>query len=182
MPIRMTAKEIDELEAEALRRGGTSSRHVVSLPLPQAEAAPDPPTPRRTRQTPPPTQQTASAEVPTATLFVPNWMPPSLNKIMEGHWSNAGKIKKQVAQIVDAMAKVQGTPKATGRRRVDVHIVAPKGQRRFDEDNVWKAVLDAVKHAGLIVDDSPNWRERGAVTWSRSLDGFVGTFILLTDR
>ena len=45
-------------------------------------------------------------------------------------------------------------PRATGKRRVSLHVTLGKGMREFDYDAPWKSLNDAMKHAGLIVDDS----------------------------
>jgi Holliday junction resolvase RusA-like endonuclease len=71
-------------------------------------------------------------------------------------------------------------PKATGKRRVSLHVTLGKGMREFDDDAWQKSTLDAMKHAGLIVDDSSRYVETGPVTFSRDRQGW-GTRITLED-
>lgn len=59
-----------------------------------------------------------------------------------------------------ALARNEGIPKATVKRRITLTRIIGKGQRQFDYSNLVggaKYVLDACREAGLIVDDSPKW-------------------------
>jgi crossover junction endodeoxyribonuclease RusA len=53
---------------------------------------------------------------------------------------------------VKAICHGQGWPHITGRLRVSM-ILFPPDKRRFDIDNRCKAVLDALQHAAVFVDD-----------------------------
>jgi hypothetical protein len=45
-------------------------------------------------------------------------------------------------------------------------LLGPR-QRGADPDAYWKSLLDALVHAGLLVDDSPKWCELGPVRFER---------------
>jgi hypothetical protein len=59
-------------------------------------------------------------------------------------------------------------PRATGKRRVSLHVTLGKGMKEFDGDAPWKSLGDAMKHAGIIADDSTQYLEMGPVTFSRN--------------
>jgi hypothetical protein len=52
--------------------------------------------------------------------------------------------------------------------------------REFDYDAPWKSLLDAMKHAKLIVDDSCKYVEQGPLTFSRDWKNW-GTAISFED-
>ena len=59
-----------------------------------------------------------------------------------------------------ALARNEGVPKATAKRRITLTRIIGKRQRQFDYSNLVggaKYVLDACKAAGLLVDDAPRW-------------------------
>jgi Holliday junction resolvase RusA-like endonuclease len=89
-------------------------------------------------------------------------------------------VKKQDREIVCAYAWQAKILRATGKRRVSLHVTLGKGQREFDVDAPWKSLLDAMKHAKLIVDDSCKCIKQGPVTFSRDWQGW-GTAIELED-
>jgi hypothetical protein len=51
---------------------------------------------------------------------------------------------------------------------VSLHVTLGKGMGEFDYDAPWKSLNDAMKHAGLIVDDARAYLEQGPVTFSRN--------------
>lgn len=53
----------------------------------------------------------------------------------------------------------------TGPVRIDVKLGAPNKIRR-DGDNYLKCVLDTIKRAGIIVDDSSEWVRAGSFEWA----------------
>ena len=67
-----------------------------------------------------------------------------------------------------------------GNRRVSLHVALGKGMREFDVDAPWKSLGDAMKHAGLIVDDSARYLDLGQLTFSRNWIGW-GTRITIED-
>lgn len=100
------------------------------------------------------------------TITIPNWHPTPLNKLIGGHWGSASKRKKADRNIITCYT--HHLPKAHGKRRVTLTITLGKGQRGCDPDAYWKSLLDALVHAGQLVDDSPKWVELAPVIFNRS--------------
>lgn len=82
--------------------------------------------------------------------------PPTVNT----YWRNIGKGRTIISRAgriyrVDVQAAVllAGRPRASGRLRLGVLLTMPDNRRR-DIDNVLKALLDALGHAGVYDDDS----------------------------
>jgi hypothetical protein len=112
-------------------------------------------------------------------LAIDHWLPARLNEIMWCHWRKAARRKKSDKKIVTLSAIAQRLPVARGKRRVDLRItLGPRG-RKGDAGNWWKSVEDALVHARLLVDDSPEWYEQGEVTFERGKS--PATVIELTD-
>lgn len=80
---------------------------------------------------------------------------------------------------VDALAalKLQRVPTGALFGRLDVHAIAyPPDERTRDVDNLWKGMLDALKHAKIITDDGHIDRlliERGPVCRPDGIVRFV---------
>jgi Holliday junction resolvase RusA-like endonuclease len=100
-------------------------------------------------------------------LTIDGWHPCALNRLIGCHWGTASRLKKRDRRRVGLEALAQRIPKATGKRRVRLHLVLRPRQRRCDVDAYHKSLLDALAHAGLIVDDSPAWCEIAPVTFER---------------
>lgn len=121
-----------------------------------------------------------------STIWIPGWYPAPLNKLMGRAESYSGKLKRNDLAVVAASFMASGILRATGRRRVDLHIVLACGKRRPDKDGQWKSVLDALTHCGAILGDSPNLLMQGKVSFSRA-EEFVGehpvygTFVIIED-
>lgn len=92
------------------------------------------------------------ATAPSVDFFIERWHPAKVNQLLSGHWSKGHRLKKRDREMVWAYA--QGTPKASAKRRLELTIVLQKGQRGGDVDAYHKSTLDALKHAGLILDDN----------------------------
>ncbi len=114
-------------------------------------------------------------------LWLPGYTPHSLNETVGHHWSKKAKSKKADRQIVAHYAKCQGLPIAQTPRRVGLRIILAKGQRAMDVDNIKKGLLDALVHAGLLVNDSPKWCFEGPIEYLRHAGELRETFVLLTD-
>jgi hypothetical protein len=90
------------------------------------------------------------------------------------------RLKKQDLRMVCAYAWQAKIPPATGKRRVSLRVTLGEDMREFDYDAPWKSLLDAMKHAKLIVDDSCRYVEQGPVTFSRDPAAW-GTVITLEE-
>jgi hypothetical protein len=113
------------------------------------------------------------------TLDIPRWRPALLNELMHSVKAKI-RLKKRDREMVCAYAWLPKIPPPTGKRRVSLHVTRGKGQREFDADAWQKSGLDALKHAGLILDDSSKYVEIGPVTFSRDWRDW-GTVIKLDD-
>lgn len=91
--------------------------------------------------------------------------PHTLNEIMRGHWSNGGRLKRADRDLIALAAILAKAPKATGKRKVSLRLVVPKGRKRCDGDSLWKTVLDSLVHCDMLVDDGPDWCEIGPVVY-----------------
>jgi hypothetical protein len=85
-------------------------------------------------------------------LEIPRWRPALLDELM---CAVKGKIrlKKRDWEMVCAYALQAKILRATGKRWVSLHVTLGKGMREFDVDAWQKSGLDAMKHAGLIMDE-----------------------------
>lgn len=111
------------------------------------------------------------------TVTIPDWRPAGLNQIMRGKLRDRIRFGKRDKRMV--WAYFNGQPKATGKRKVSMHIVLTGREKPYDPDNAWKSVLDALKACGQLVDDSHRHCELGAITYDRALKG--STTITLED-
>jgi hypothetical protein len=112
-------------------------------------------------------------------LEIPRWPPALLNELMRSVKDKI-RLKKLDREMVCAYAWQAKIPRATGKRRVSLHVTLGKGQRGADADAYFKSLLDACKHAGLILDDSSRYVELAPVTFSRDWKNW-GTVIRLED-
>lgn len=109
-------------------------------------------------------------------ITIPNYKPHSLNEFVGKHWRVGYDLKNECKQLVKTYCK--NLPKATGKRQVSMHIVLGPRARKLDADNAWKLILDALKFAGMLVDDSPDYCVTTEPTYSR---GEKATIIKLVD-
>lgn len=114
----------------------------------------------------------------TWTMNIPGWRPAPLNKLM-GHWGKSHKMKSTDRMVIDNTATAYGIPNATGKRRVDLLIIYPKGMRSTDPDSHWKSLLDALTCCGVLRDDTKNYVELGSVEYAKG--EVLRTIITVTD-
>lgn len=116
----------------------------------------------------------------TTRWFLELWHPTPLNELI-GNRFKATRLKRADRETVALMARRDGIPKATGKRRVGITILLGKYQREKDPDAYWKSLLDAMVHAKLLVDDREKWCEQGAVKHERTKGRTWGTLLTLED-
>jgi hypothetical protein len=112
-------------------------------------------------------------------LWLPAYRPPTLNQLMRGTLKARIRLAKECKQFVGAYARMQGTPPATGRRRVSLTIVLKGRQQEADVDAYFKSLLDALVHHGLLLSDRVEHCRLGDVTHTRL--GVPGTRVYLED-
>ncbi len=66
---------------------------------------------------------------------------------------------RQAAEVVGIHARLAGATGAVTKRRLTLTLILGKHCKRCDRDAPWKHLLDGMKQAGLIVNDSPDWLE-----------------------
>lgn len=102
---------------------------------------------------------------PTWTFRVPDWHPTPVNKLYDHHWTKRRKHKQSDTDIVAHYGR--NVPKADRKRSVSLHVVFPAGKRRPDPEALGKSLLDALVHAGILVNDSYDWARLEPPTYSR---------------
>jgi Holliday junction resolvase RusA-like endonuclease len=100
-------------------------------------------------------------------LVIDGWHPARLNELLGCHWAAAAQRKKHDRTLVCVESRIQSVPKARGPRRVSLLLTMAPKQRRPDPDCWFKSLLDALVHAGLLIDDGPKWCTLGGVTYDR---------------
>ncbi len=119
--------------------------------------------------------------MPTATtinrIVIPLWRPASSNEFRTV--GRKIKIKRSDRDMVCGYALLHGTPRAGGRRRVSLEITLGPRDRECDPDNLWKSLLDALKHAKMLIDDRRAYCECGDVSFGRGEQ--LSTKIILED-
>jgi hypothetical protein len=100
-------------------------------------------------------------------LVIDGWHPCPLNRLLGCHWRTRARRKRGDCQLIVAYARLQAIPPATGKRRVSLHLTLVRRQRAGDPDCYWKSLLDALVHAGLLLDDNRQGVELGSVTFDR---------------
>jgi Holliday junction resolvase RusA-like endonuclease len=96
-------------------------------------------------------------------MVIPDWRPATLNELMSNRF-RAARLKKADRKIIAGYARLAGTPKATGKRRVSVEVTRSGRMKEIDPDGIWKSLNDALVHAGLLVDDNSRLCELGTFT------------------
>lgn len=113
------------------------------------------------------------------TLRIPGYLPPTLNAMLYRHWAKASRLKKECHDLIAGHALEQGLVKATGRRRVTLTLTLAGRKKVRDGDSSFKAVLDGLVRAGLLLDDSPDAVEVAPMVQERG--EAVATTITLED-
>lgn len=120
-------------------------------------------------------------------IVIPNWCPPSLNKGRGRHFSKGDKCVNEVVEYVTAYNATAACPKVgvaeedyRPRRRVTVVVL--KRPPLPDPDNLLKYLLDGLKRAALIVDDSGKWCQWSTPEVGTAVRGEkTGTVITIED-
>jgi hypothetical protein len=121
-------------------------------------------------------------DMATHRIEIPNWRPAMLNEFMDRSWHVRSKCKKIDREMVFGYVSRCNVPPPSGRRKVSLRIVLGKRQQPGDVDAHWKSLLDALKQAGAIKDDSREWATFDSeIDFARSWDGSCSTTIILED-
>jgi hypothetical protein len=101
-------------------------------------------------------------------LIIPRWQPARINQFAGHHWSKMHRLKRVDKNLLCGYVAWARIPVATGPREVSLTITLSPSQRREpDPDGVWKALLDGLVHAKMLIDDSRKWCKQGDVTFER---------------
>jgi len=111
------------------------------------------------------------------TVVMDGWTPPTVNALMRGHWATRARIKKAAVNRVVAAMRAAGVPAATGKRRVTIAVEYGNRGHLSDPDNVPKAVLDGLKRAAVLIDDTAEWCDCPTATVARG-DGKRTTLVI----
>ena len=112
-------------------------------------------------------------------LRIDRWQPATVNKLINAHWATAGRLKRVDKNIISHYCQHNRIPKAQGPRQVSLTITLAPRQRAGDPDAYWKSILDALVHAGMLVDDNRQYVRIGPVTFERGAER--ATLIELVD-
>lgn len=98
------------------------------------------------------------------TIQLLHYLPPSANLYARKIGVRTAAVKKLLKLLEPWWVSLGGQnpdciPPATRPRRVSVRLTYPSKAHHMDHDNTKKVLLDALKQAGLIKDDSPKWVE-----------------------
>jgi hypothetical protein len=102
-------------------------------------------------------------------IIIPDYHPPAANDWVGRHWAVKHRLRSLLTDLLGVYANIAGVPPATGKRRVRLHLTGwPGGRTLPDLDAFDKLFLDALKQAGLILDDNAaGLAERLVVTIAR---------------
>lgn len=113
------------------------------------------------------------------TMHIPGWRPASVNQLLQRHWALAAKLKKNDQEVVSRAVMAYGVPRASGKRKVSILILIPKGLRTKDPDAYYKSLLDALVRSGALRDDTRNYVEISQPRFGKG--EILETFITLED-
>ena len=117
------------------------------------------------------------------TITIPNWCPPSLNKGRGRNFKAGHRATAQVAEFLTAYNARTACPLVTDDYRPvrRVRTVVLKEGTYPDPDNLLKYLLDGMKRARLIVDDSAKWCQWERPELGRPAGSTPGTVITIED-
>lgn len=117
------------------------------------------------------------------TFKIPNWVPPSLNKGRGRKFHAAEKCLNEVVEFLTAYNVNVCCPKVTEEYRPmrSVRLVVRTQNTAPDPDNLLKYLLDGMKRASLIVDDSAAWLKWETPDVARALNEKPRTEIHIAD-
>ena len=104
--------------------------------------------------------------MPRFILNIPGWRPALANELDRG-WRQAHKLKTRDYDNCYRAMIAYAVPAAAGPRSVLCFIAGPF-RRLPDPDAPWKSLLDALKRAGAIKDDSAQWCRFSPAVFSRA--------------
>lgn len=110
------------------------------------------------------------------TIYIPQWHPQTVNKLLEAHFGKRMRLKKMDAQMIGVYSR--HVAKAHKKRKVEIIVSVSGPGRRPDEDAFYKSVHDALVQNKLLVDDSRDWCE---TIPTKVVNGTMSTRINLYD-
>lgn len=124
--------------------------------------------------------QQQSATIPrTQTIRIDGWHPTPANKLVGYDWRTVAGRKAKDRQTIAKYSA--GLRKADGKREVKLTLGLGPRQRGVDPDSPWKSLLDSLKHAEMLVDDSDKWVRLLPVEYVRAKPRVKRTVIELRD-
>lgn len=111
---------------------------------------------------------------------IPNYIPPRANALFRSRRRKRMALEQEAKQFVG----VYGTdvPKARFKRRASMVITLGPRMRTPDADeNLWKAILDALVWHGKLINDTRTWCECGKVFFIMERAAKPGTRITLEE-
>lgn len=120
------------------------------------------------------------ATIPTTQrIEIEGWHPTPANKLVGYHWRTiAGRKAKDRVKIAQHSF---GLRKAKGKREVKLTLGLGPRQSGVDPDSSWKSLLDSLKHAEMLIDDSDKWVRLLPVEYVRDKPRVKRTVIELRD-
>ena len=68
------------------------------------------------------------------TIDLPGFVPCPVNRLLNNHWAEAGRLKKHDREVISAACLAYEVQPAQTRRKVSLLVVWPKGKRSVDKD------------------------------------------------
>lgn len=128
----------------------------------------------------PPFALPTDRELITNVLDLP--VPPSVNQSRRIDWKGRARHKKWIGRAEMMLMAARGRTESPLRKimgRFEVRVVLSEAHTRIDADNGLKALIDFLRHADLIVDDSQKYMRRLVVEWGMAPTGCRVTLVEL---